>query len=53
MRLNLEEGDGEGRLPVVDMENLGRIELQDFEDGPAEENEPFGIVGVITIWGAI
>ena len=40
-------------MPVVGVEDLRWIELQDFEDGPAEEGEPLGVIGVITIWGVV
>ncbi len=53
MRLSLEENDGESGLPVVCMQNRRRLQLQDFKDGPGEEDKPLGIVGVVPLWRTI
>src|SRR4030042_736261 len=37
-RLSLEKSDGEGSLPIVCVQNIGRVKLQHLQDGPAEED---------------
>src|SRR4029077_8695558 len=53
IRLGLEKDNGEGRLPVVTMDNSNRILAQDLQSGAAKKRVALGVVRVITLRGAV
>src|SRR3990172_11864672 len=51
--LSLEEGNCQSRLPIVGMQNSGRLVFQYLECRPAEEGKPFGIIRVVPFRRAV
>src|SRR3990172_11734228 len=51
--LSLEEGNCQSRLPIVGMQNSGRLSFQHLECRPAEEGKPFGIIRVVPFRRAV
>src|SRR5215471_9408868 len=54
LRLGLEKGNGESRLPVMRVKDMWRAQMsQRLENRSREENEPFRVIRVVSFGRAV